>query len=81
LQQKIGQLQINLASAQARHKEDAQKLEASRRESLVRITAPEQEITSQNDHINCTEQEIQALKRDVHNKHTEVCMFADHLNI
>jgi len=81
LQQNNGQLQINLASAQARHKEDVTKLEANLQQSQARATALEQEIASKDDIIKRTEHEFQALKKDVHNKHTEVCYFAEHLNI
>ena len=82
MQKNIRELQMNLASAQARHKEDAQKLEVSQailRQSQTRVTALEQKIASKNALINRTEQKIQALKEDINYKQIEVCNFADHL--
>ena len=75
---------MNLTSAQVHHKENVQKLEASEaslRQSLARATALEQEIASKDDHIKRTEQKFQAIKKNVHNTHTEVCYFAEHRNI
>ena len=65
---------MNLASAQARHKEDVTELEANLQQSQARATALEQEIASKDDIIKRTEQTFQALKKDVHNKHTEVLL-------
>jgi len=78
------QLHVNLVSAQARHQEDAYKMEESRtslRKSQARVTALEQEIACKDDLTKRTEQEIQALKTAVHNEHAVVCDFVDHLNI
>jgi len=78
------QLHVNLASAQARHKKDAQQIadsEASLRQSQARVTALEQEIASKDDITDRTEQELKALKMDVRNEHAVVCNFVDHLNI
>ena len=68
LQKNIEQLMINLASAQARHKEDAHKMEeseASLRHSQARVTALEQ----------LTEQQIQDLNKFVHIKEIQVGNF------
>ena len=72
---------MNLASAQARHKEDVTELEANLQQSQARATALEQEIASKDDIIKRTEQEFPAFKKVVHKKHTEVYNFAEHLNI
>ena len=71
---------MNLASAQARHKEDAQKLEASRRESQARVTTLKRLIASKDDQTKRTEQEIQSFKKVVHNKQIEVCNLAGHIS-
>ena len=73
------ELERNLLSAHARHKEDAEKLEASLRQSQTRTTALEQEIARKEEHLEHTEQEIQALKLGVIDKTKEVCSFVDHL--
>jgi len=64
--------------AQARHKENADKLEASLRQSQTRATALEQEIARKEEIIKRTEQDIQALKLDAKDKSKEVRDFSEH---
>ena len=79
MKQKGEELERNLLSAHARHKEDVEKLEASLRQSHTRTTALEQEITRKEEHIKCKEQEIRALQLDENDKSKMVCDFAEHL--
>jgi len=74
LGQNNGLLQMDLLSAQERHKEGEQQMNASLRESEERVSALKQEIALKEDHI-------QALKNDVRKKSDEVCDFAEHLII
>jgi len=68
-----------MSSVQAHYREDAEKQTASLSLSQMRATALEQEIARKEEHLERTEQEIQALKLGVIDNTTEVCDFADHL--
>jgi len=66
-------------SAQAHHKENAEKLETRLRQSQTRATALEQDISRKEEHIKRTEQEFQAQQLDAKDKLKKVCDFAEHL--
>lgn len=79
LEQNCGQLQMNLASAQQRHKEDIRQLEDhitsldnNLRQAQARCTALEQEIARKEDQIKRNEAEIKMLRDDGHSKAEEV---------